>query len=59
MTYEDIVRFGGDRQVRAHRRQALLRHRRCRGHRGRNLGLHRHEQRGAGRQEYLSPTKCV
>lgn len=51
MTYEYIVRFGGDCQVRAFRREALLCHRwrcccgRC------DLGLHRHEQRGAGCQE--------
>ena len=51
MTYEDIVRFGGDCEVRAFRREALLCHRwrcccgRC------DLGLHRHEQRGAGCQE--------
>ena len=59
MTYKDIVRFGGDCQVRAFRREALLCHRwrcccgRC------DLGLHRHEQRGAGCQEYLSPPKLV
>ena len=48
MTYEDIVRFGGDCQVRAFRREALLCHRwRCCCGR-RDLRIHRHEQRGAG-----------
>ena len=53
------MRFGGDCQVRAFRREALLCHRwrcccgRC------DLGLHRYEQRGAGCQEYLSPPKLV
>ena len=53
------MRFGGNRQVCAHRCQALLRHRRRRGRRGRDQRLYRHEQRGTGREEYLSPTKYV
>ena len=59
MTYEDIVRFGGDCQVHPLRSQAVLRNRwcccRCRCH----LGVYCHEQRGAGCQEYLSPPKLV
>lgn len=37
----------------------MLRHRRRGGYRRRYLGVHRHEQRGTGRQEYLSPPKLV
>lgn len=59
MTYEDIVHFGGDCQVRAYHGQTLLRHCRRRGHRGRNQRVHRHEQRGAGCEKYLSPPKLV
>ena len=59
MTYEDIVRFGGNSQVCAYRGEALLRHCRCGCHRRCDLGLHRHEQRGAGREKYLSPPKLV
>lgn len=51
MTYEDIVRFGGDREVCAYHGEALLRHCGCRGHRGRDQRVYRHEQRGAGCQE--------
>ena len=51
------MRFGGDCQVRAYHGQTLLRHCRRRGHRGRNQRVHRHEQRGAGCQEHLSPSK--
>ena len=53
------MRFGGDCEVRAFRREALLCHRwrcccgRC------DLGLHRHEQRGAGCEEHLSPQKLA
>lgn len=59
MTYEDIVRFGGDCQVCPHYGQIVLRHRGGRCHRGRHLGIYRDEQRGAGREEYLSPPKLV
>ncbi len=42
---------GEDCQVCAYYGEIVLRHcRRC-GHRGCNLGIYRHEQRGAGRQE--------
>ena len=53
------MRFGGDCEVRAFRREALLCHRWrcCCG--WRDLGLHRHEQRGAGCQEHLSPQKLA
>ena len=46
-------RHGDDRnrQVRALRGEAVLRHRRCRGHRGSHQRVHQDEQRGAGRQE--------
>ena len=59
MTYEDIVRFGGDSQVCAVRREALLCHRRCCGCGRCDQRLHRHEQRGTGREKYLSPPKLV
>ena len=59
MTYEDIVRFGGNRQVCAHRGEIVLCHCRCSCCSGCYLGVHQHEQRGAGRQEYLSPPKLV
>ena len=59
MTYKDIVRFGGNSQVCAYRGEALLRHCRCGCHRRCDLSLHRHEQRGAGREKYLSPPKLV
>lgn len=54
-------RHGDDRnrQVRALRGEAVLRHRRCRGHRGSHQRVHQDEQRGAGRQKYLSPPKLV
>lgn len=55
----NLVLFGGNRQVRSYRGETLLRHCRSRGHSGRDLGIHRDEQRGAGCQEYLSPPKCV
>lgn len=51
MTYENIVRFGGNRQVRPRHGQTVLRHCRCSGYRRRYLGVHRHEQRGTGREE--------
>ena len=59
MTYEDIVRFGGDCEVHSLRSQVVLRNcwRSCRSRR--NQRVHRDEQRGAGCQEYLSPTKYV
>lgn len=59
MTYEDIVRFGGNCQVCTSHGQALLCHRRCSRHYRRHLRLHRHEQRGAGCEKYLSPPKLV
>ena len=59
MTYEDIVRFGGDCQVCTYRGEALLCHCRCRCNCRSHKRLHRHEQRGTGRQEYLSPPKLV
>ena len=51
MTYEDIVRFGGNCQVCAYRGEALLRHCRSGCHRRCDLSLHRHEQRGTGREK--------
>ena len=51
MTYEDIVRFGGDCQVCTYRGEALLCHCRCRCNCRSHKRLHRHEQRGTGRQE--------
>ena len=59
MTYKDIVRFGGNCQVCAYRGEALLRHCRSGCHRRCDLSLHRHEQRGTGRQEHLSPQKLA
>lgn len=51
MTYEDIVRFGGDCEVHSLRSQVVLRNcwRSCRCRR--NQRVHRYEQRGAGCQE--------
>ena len=54
-----LVLFGGNCQIRAYCGQALLCHCRCCSRSGCHQRLHRHEQRGAGCQEYLSPTKCV
>ena len=59
MTYEDIVRFRGDCEVHSLCSQVVLRYRRCCCRSRRNLSLHRHEQRGAGRQEHLSPQKLA
>ncbi len=54
-----VVQFGGNRQVRAYRGQALLCHRRCRCRSRRDFSLYSDEQRGAGCQEYLSPPKLA
>ena len=51
MTYKDIVRFGGNRQVCAHRGEIVLCHRRCSSCSRCYLGVHQHEQRGAGREK--------
>ena len=55
----NLVLFGGNRQVCAHCGEIVLCHRRCSSCSRCYLGVHQHEQRGAGRQEYLSPPKCV
>ena len=47
-------RDGGNRQVRPRHGQTVLRHCRCSGHRRRYLGVHRHEQRGTGREKRRS-----
>ena len=49
----DRLGHGDDRnrQVRALRGEAVLRHRRCRGHRGSHQRVYQDEQRGAGCQE--------
>ena len=59
MTYEYIVRFGGDCEVCSLCSEAVLCHRRCSCRCRCDLRVHRHEQRGAGRQEYLSPPKLL
>ena len=53
----NTMQFGGNCQVRAYRGQALLCNRWCGSRSGCHQRLHRNEQRGAGRQEYLSPPK--
>ena len=47
----NLVLFGGNRQVCAHRGKIVLCHCRCSSCSGCYLGVHQHEQRGAGRQE--------